>query len=272
VYASIARDMLLELGKVDNFAQVNIAKYYSGVDESTPPGRLMAMHMCLEMMLCHPRVVYDSAAKYLLDRPEGSEYAYLLSVSEDFCDIPLSSQKLEVLKTKLAIILEDPAAKVLIYSKYKFMLEVLRQELPYSSVTFTGDMSAREKDNAKKKFTEDADIRLFFSSYAGGYGLDMNMATHLINYDLPWSFGVQDQINNRHVRASSFFGTVYVHNLITENSIEERKLRMLERKRRMSELAIDGASGDASVALDQDFLRSHLTFFLETLDNGQVTR
>lgn len=265
VYASIARDMLTELSKVASspHTTVDLGKYLRGIDESTPPGRLMAMHMCLEMMLCHPSVVYNSAANYLLDRPEGSEYAYLLSVSEDFCDIPLSSQKLVTLKSKLLEILEDPAAKVLIYSKYKFMLEILRKELPYSSVLFTGDMSAKEKDAAKKKFAEDAEIRLFLSSYAGGYGLDMNMATHLINYDLPWSFGQQDQINNRHVRASSAFYKVYVHNLITENSIEERKQRMLERKRRMSELAVDGASGDSSVALDADFLRTHLTQFLE---------
>ena len=48
-------------------------------------------------------------------------------------------------------------------------------------------------------------------------------------------------------------------------------MRVLERKRRISELAIDGATpdnagGDAfdyTVALDHDFLRNHLTWFIK---------
>ena len=264
VYSLIAQDMLIELGNIETFREVSLSKYYNGVDESSPPGRLMAMHMCLEMLLCHPALLEWSAANYLSDRPEGSEYAYLLQQSGDIDHLPLSdSPKLAYLREKLTPILANPDSKVLIYSKYKYMLEILRSRLAWDSVLFTGDMSAKEKNAAKNKFAEDADIRLFLSSYAGGYGLDMNMADYLINYDHPWSFGAQDQINSRHVRASSVFDKVYVRNLIVQGSIEERKLRTLARKKRMSELAIDGIDPGpdpfgASVSLDADFLRTHL--------------
>jgi SNF2 family DNA or RNA helicase len=265
VYCEIAKGMLTELDKVPFFSLDS-----KGTDaEDTPPGRLMAMHMVLEMLLCHPGLIQWSADNYLSDKPKGSEYAYLTARSENLAALPVP--KLEVLKAELEPILADPDSKVLIYSKYKYMLEILQKELPYLSVIFTGDMSAKLQDNAKKQFATSPNIRLFLSSYAGGYGLDMNMASHLINYDLPWAFGQQDQINSRHIRASSEFDVVFIRNLVVSNTIEERKMRVLERKRRISELAIDGATPDSAggdafdytVALDQDFLRNHLTWFIK---------
>jgi SNF2 family DNA or RNA helicase len=267
IYCDIAADMLIELDKIPTH-KVDL-KYGNMEAEDTPNGRLMAMHMCLEMLLCHPSLIYNSAAKYLENSPEGSEYAWLLVTSDVLGEVPLSSAKLDMLKTELEAILDNPDSKVLVYSKYKFMLDIIKRELPYKSVMFTGDMSAREKDKARKQFADDPTMRIFLSSYAGGYGLDMNMADYLVNYDLPWSFGTQDQINSRHVRASSAFSQVFVRNLITYDSIEERKMRVLERKRRISDLAIDGNTDsgdnittDTSVVLDSDFLRKHLTQFI----------
>lgn len=263
VYCDIAEDMLTELSKAPYF---KFDKKFSMDTEDTPPGRLMAMHMVLEMLLCHPQLIQWSADNYVSDKPEGSEYAYLLAKSENLAALP--APKIDVLKEKLVPILADPKSKVLIYSKYKFLLEILQKELPYLSVLFTGDMSPKKQDQAKKVFASSPNIRLFLSSYAGGYGLDMKMADCLVNVDLPWSFGQQDQINSRHIRASSEFKTVYVRNLIFAGSIEERKLRVLDRKRKMSDIAIDGANmggdyADTSVSLDVDFLRAHLEQFIQ---------
>lgn len=265
VYGQIADDMLHEISMLDRFSDFDPFKFSAGLDESTPPGKLMAMHMCLEMLLCHPDIIAWSAMEYEKDNPEGSLYANYLWRSGSINGV-VESPKMTYLKEELDIILEDPQSKVLIYSKYKFMLKLLKDYLPWRSVIFTGDLNARQKEAVKQEFTNDPKCRLFLSSYAGGYGLDMNMADYLINYDLPWSFGAQDQINSRHIRASSAFEKVYVRNLIAKDSIEERKFRILERKRRMSDLAIDGTAseGDATVALDADFLRSHLEYFRRT--------
>jgi len=269
VYCIIANDMLEELAKIPKHkVDLRFGAMQALLDEDGPNGRLMAMHMCLEMLLCHPSLIYDSAAKYIQDSPEGSEYAWLLATSDTLGEIPLSSAKLDMLKAELEPVLDNPDSKVLIYSKYKFMLEILKRELPYKSVTFTGDLNAKEKDKVRKQFADDPSIRIFLSSYAGGYGLDMNMADYLVNYDLPWSFGTQDQINSRHIRASSSFNQVFIRNLITHDSIEERKMRVLERKRKMSDIAIDGADMggdriDTTVALDADLLHDHLSSFVE---------
>lgn len=265
IYCAIAKDMLEELAKIPKH-KVDLRFGPGMAEDDGPNGRLMAMHMCLEMLLCHPKLIEWSAKQYLKDSPDGSEYAYLLCQSEYIPSLPVP--KLDMLKQELEFIIDNPGSKILIYSKYKEMLRILAAELPYKSIMFTGDMSAKEKDKARKLFADDPSIRVFLSSYAGGYGLDMNMADYLINYDLPWSFGTQDQINSRHVRASSVFAMVFVRNLITFESIEERKARVLDRKRKMSDLAIDGMNmggdrSDTMVALDADFLHSHLTEFIK---------
>lgn len=259
IYDIIAADMLVELdSNADSFHDFDPAAYAAGNDDGTPPGRLMAMHMCMEMLLDDPAVISWSADEYSKDTPNGSEYAYLLNNQYDFSTF-IGSPKIDLLRDKLKDILADPTSKVVIYTKYKQMLRILNLELPWQSVMYHGDMSAKEKDAAVQEFTNNDTTRLFISSYAGGYGLDLYMAEYLINYDHPWSFGAQDQINNRHVRASSKYKKVYVRNIITLDSIEERKMRILARKREISRLAIDGKqTEDATVDVGFDYLGDHL--------------
>lgn len=137
------------------------------------------------------------------------------------------------------------------------MLQLLSYAIPYPTITFTGDMSAKEKAIAIDLFSYIPENRILLTSHAGGYGLDLYMADYLINYDLPWSAGTRDQISSRHIRASSSFDKVYIRNLVTENSIEERKQRMLDRKAKIIDAAIDGGP-EATVSVSDDLLRDHL--------------
>jgi SNF2 family DNA or RNA helicase len=266
IYRVIAADMVTELEELKNFGEVDVSAYYSGVDESAPPGKLMAMHMCMEMLLNHPDLLIWSGQEYgKPDTEFGCAYAYNIWQS-GYLDTVTESAKMKYLLRKLDELLSDAGSKVIIFSKYKFMLQLIADVLPCKSVTFHGDMNAKQKERAKEIFRTDPDCLVFLSSYAGGYGQDLYMADYLVNYDLPWSFGQQDQINSRHVRVSSEFDKVYVRNLITDNSIEGRKLRMLNRKRVMSDTVIDGGSV-SDVATDNDLLRNHLENFLgEDLD------
>ena len=256
IYKIIAEDMLREIeDSAGFFSDSDISAYYSGFDESTPPGRLMAMHMCMEMLLNHPDLLRWSARQYQKTGPEGSEYAENLCQSGNL-SINTPSVKVDILLSQLEKLLADPDSKIIIVSKYKYMLQLLSYSIPYPTVTFNGDMSAKEKALAIENFSYPAN-RILLTSHAGGWGLDLFMADCIINYDLPWSAGAQEQINSRHVRASSNFDRVYVRNMITENSIEERKLRMLERKSKLSDSAIDGR-GPATVSMSDDMLRTHL--------------
>jgi SNF2 family DNA or RNA helicase len=215
----------------------------------------------MEMLLNHPDLLIWSGQEYgKPDTEFGCAYAYNIWQSGAL-DTVTESAKMKMLQSKVSELLLDPQSKVIIFSKYKFMLNLIQDALPSKSVIFHGGMNAKQKEHVKDIFKNDNDCRVFLSSYAGGYGQDLYMADYLINYDLPWSFGQQDQINSRHIRASSEFDKVYIRNLITEDSIEERKQRMLNRKRAMSDSVIDG--GDvSSVMTDNDLLGTHLEDFL----------
>ena len=104
---------------------------------------------------------------------------------------------------------------------------------------FMGGMSSQERDNSKKQFGDDPNTRLFLSSDAGGYGVDLPMANHLISYDLPWSAGKLDQRESRIIRLSSDFPHVTVTSFIMKGSIEERQYEMLQEKRLINKAFID---------------------------------
>lgn len=266
LYRIIARDMLTELDQISpSSSSFDVHDYYAGVDERTPSGKLMAMHLSLEMLVDHPDLIIESGLNWeKTDGKIGSKYAYHLW-QQEYLDSILISPKLELLKDKLYDILLYPDNKILIYTRFRNMLDILDWELPGKKVRFHGGMSVNAKAASVAAFTHDKDCKIFLSSHAGAYGMDMSMSNYLINYDHPWSSGKADQINGRHVRASSEFSKVFIRNLIARNTVEERKVRVLSMKRAIATSVLDGYGSDSKgrLQVDGDSLRGHLDSVLE---------
>jgi len=260
LYKKIAIDMLEEMDKLDPHSGFNVHEYYSGgKDESTPSGKLMAMYMCLEMLLDHPDLIIMSAQN-------GAKYANSLWQA-GLLDEIWHSMKLNLLSEKVQEILEYPDSKILIFSFYKGMLDIMEDEFGEEICTqFHGGMSQAAKSASVARFSTDSSCRIFLSSHAGAYGIDMSMADYLINYDLPWSSGKADQINGRHVRVSSEFAKVYVRNILVPETVEPRKLSKIDIKRRLASATLDGHGQDeyGRIELDSETLRDHLTTVVRT--------
>ena len=126
--------------------------------------------------------------------------------------------------------------------------------------SFTGDMSSDEKDAAKQEFSNRTDVRLFLSSDAGGYGVDLPMANYLISYDLPWSSGKLEQREARIIRLSSQFDHVTIATFVMQGSIEERQYEMLQQKKLINEAWVDGKHHDIKGGFELTL--SSLTSFL----------
>lgn len=121
-------------------------------------------------------------------------------------------------------------------------------------------MSSGEKDEAKQQFGTDPNTRLFLSSDAGGYGVDLPMANYLISYDLPWSSGKLEQREARIIRLSSQFSHVTIATFVMQGSIEERQYEMLQQKRSINEAFVDGKHHDIRGGFD--IMLGSLTSFL----------
>jgi SNF2 family DNA or RNA helicase len=93
------------------------------------------------------------------------------------------------------------------------------------------------------------DVPVFLLSLkAGGVGLNLTQATHVIHYDRWWNPAVEDQASDRAHRIGQR-RAVQIHRLICEGTVEDRIAQILERKRSLAETIVgEGESwiGDLS--------------------------
>jgi SNF2 family DNA or RNA helicase len=266
-YLSMATDLLAAYEEVGPMSGTfSVDAHYTGVQgdrrgDKSGLGKLMSVHGCMEMLLAHPTLLAQSANNYLTTDDRGSRYAADLLLAA--FPLPPTSPKLDFLVERATEILhEDPQAKLLVFTWYKGMLPLMAQrfrDIGFDVTTYDGDMSVREKEASVSRFATDPKIRIFLSSHAGAYGVDMPFANWLINYDIPWGAGKAAQINGRHVRASSEFDVVHVRDIVVAGSIEERKLATKRQKGALSEGVIDGKGGRAEISNEVETLKSHAT-------------
>ncbi len=67
---------------------------------------------------------------------------------------------------------------------------------------------------------------------AGGTGLNLTRATHVVHYDRWWNPAVEDQASDRAWRIGQD-KPVQVHRMVCEGTLEERIAVVLEQKRRL---------------------------------------
>lgn len=267
LYNKIRDDLKLDLdeafttygGSFDLFSHYHGSDQGGHVDQLR--GKIMSKLTALRMLCDHPHLVHLSATRFDAMTGEGSKYAKEL-LDEGYLDFAVSlksSPKLDTLINYVTDFLEDNE-KLVIFTSYVDMVDIIHNALPVKSVKYTGKMNAKEKDEAKLDFQTNPDTRVFISSDAGGYGVDLPQANLLINYDLPWNAGLAVQRNGRIRRASSEFSHVVIQDLLIRNSIEERQHSMLTQKKNIATAIVDGEGIDdkGGVVMTAGSLRAFL--------------
>jgi SNF2 family DNA or RNA helicase len=221
-------------------------------------GDVMSRLTVLRMLCDHPELVRRSAAHYAGEGPHtdrtGSLYAWELREA-GLLKTTKKSPKLEATVELITEILEaNPRNKVVLFSFFKDALDLLKHATRdlTDSALFTGDLSEPERDRQKRRFQTDPKCRLFLSSDAGGYGVDLPQANYLISYDLPWSAGAWKQRNARIIRLSSEFEKVTLISMLMAGSIEERQYDVLVDKARAASAILDGRGADTKGTLSLD--------------------
>lgn len=266
-YRYISNDLLDQIGKAltTNGKGFNLWAHYNGGGDNEAQGQIMARLTVLRMLCDNPDLVRLSAQNY--DDPDeasGSQYAATI-VSQGVLTAVTATPKLDAVVAYIEEVLaEDPKNKVVLFSFFKQNLRLIKAATSKltNSVLFMGGMDNAERDKAKQQFAHDPNTRLFLSSDAGGYGVDLPMANYLISYDLPWSSGKLEQREARIIRLSSEFSHVTVATFVIQGSIEERQYEMLQQKRSINEAFVDGKHHDVKKGFDitlgslSEFLRS----------------
>ncbi len=189
--------------------------------------RLQLSHL-LTAQGSHPVAVAASLERIAATDPEAASLARLAaSVGRSAKDARL-----------LELVQQTSGHKLLIFVNFRRTLAhvagLLRSKgVPFS--VFSGEQLAAEKDQAVADFRERVPVML--CSESGGEGRNLQFADTLINYDLPWN---PMKIEQRIGRVHRFGQTreVFIFNLCTAGSLEERILTVLNEKIRMFELVV----------------------------------
>ncbi len=146
--------------------------------------------------------------------------------------------------------------KILLFSQFVSMLEIIRQELAKRELSFymiSGETSKEKRLKLVKKFNED-DTRVFLISLkAGGVGLNLTGADVVIHYDPWWNLAVQNQATDRAHRIGQD-KKVTVYQLIAKGSVEEKIRKIQESKKELLEEIVGGAAGQLGNMSREDFL------------------
>jgi SNF2 family DNA or RNA helicase len=244
-YKQIANDLLLQIQKAlkTHGKGFDLWSHYNGnAAANEAQGQIMSRLTILRMLCDNPALVTKSAHEYVTSGNDtGSKYAKEV-VDMQWVTESYETPKLDAVVEYISNILEeDSNNKVVLFSFFKKNLDLIAERTKdlTKCVLFTGDMNSAEKDKSKQTFTSDPKTRLFLSSDAGGYGVDLPQANYLISYDLPWSAGKLDQREARIIRLSSVHPHVTIASFVMKGSIEERQYEMLQQKRAINEAFID---------------------------------
>lgn len=243
-YKLIASDLLSELTNAINMhgRRFDLWAHYNGGNANEAQGQIMSRLTVLRMLCDNPELVHYSSDAFMdATSAEGSQYANHV-VAHGWLSKGAPTPKLDaVLEYVSEVLNEDPNNKVVIFSFFKRNLRLIKEATKglTESVLFVGGMSAEERDKAKERFQTHPGVRLFLSSDAGGYGVDLPQANYLISYDLPWSAGKLDQREARIIRLSSTHPHVTVTSFVMKGSIEERQYEMLQQKRGINSAFLD---------------------------------
>jgi hypothetical protein len=123
----------------------------------------------------------------------------------------------------------------------RLLVAQLEADLGVSVPFLHGGVSATGRDVMVRAFqgasSDPVPPVLVVSLRAGGTGLNLTAATHVVHYDRWWNPAVEDQATDRAHRIGQH-RTVEVHKLVTAGTVEERVADLLEHKRALADSVV----------------------------------
>jgi len=189
------------------------------------------------------------AQKRPLRQAEFERLQQLLACMRMVCDTPAILDptcrvcpKLEELEGILTDLLEEPDRKVIVFSEWERMLTMVRElaaEMGVEAAWHSGSVPQNRRRAEINRFKHDPTCRLFLSTDSGSVGLNLQVASAVINIDLPWNPAKLEQRIARAWRKNQT-RSVSVVNLVAEGTIEHSILHLIGQKQALADGIIDG--------------------------------
>jgi hypothetical protein len=194
------------------------------------------------------RLIFQSQRRPLT-QAEFDRLQIMLACMRMICDTPAIldptcrvSPKLEELEGILNDLFEEPDRKIIVFSEWERMLELVRElasEMGIEVAWHTGSVPQQRRRAEILRFKKDPACRMFLSTDSGSVGLNLQVASAVVNVDLPWNPARLEQRIARAWRKNQT-RSVTVVNLVCENSIEHAILHLIGQKQALAEGVLDG--------------------------------
>jgi non-specific serine/threonine protein kinase len=152
---------------------------------------------------------------------------------------------------RLREIAEEIAArqeKMLVFTQFKETTAPLAAFLGgvfgRPGVVLTGETAVAKRKHLVRRFQEDDDVPFFVLSVkAGGSGLNLTAASHVVHFDRWWNPAVESQATDRAFRIGQK-RNVLVHKFVCRGTVEDRIDQMIEQKKQLAGDFLEGGGGE----------------------------
>ncbi|ETO71882.1 hypothetical protein F444_11867 [Phytophthora nicotianae P1976] len=211
------------------------------------------MNVLMELRKCcnHPflvKGVEEREVKRLAKQPNVSKEEIQRQISESLVD---TSGKL-VLLDKLLPRLKETGHRVLIFSQFKIMLDIIQDYLAlrrYNCERIDGNITGNERQSAIDRFCrEDSNsFIMLLSTRAGGVGINLTAADTVIIYDSDWNPQNDLQAQARCHRIGQK-KSVKIYRLLTAKTYELHMFHKASLKLGLDQAVLGGIKNDDPVA------------------------
>jgi SNF2 family DNA or RNA helicase len=154
------------------------------------------------------------------------------------------SGKLAAFDELLDIIIAS-GESMLVFTQFTQLAAILQEHLDrrgIGSLFLHGGTPVHRREEMVEEFQAGKVPVFLLSLKAGGTGLTLTRATHVLHYDRWWNPAVEDQATDRAYRIGQD-KPVQVHRLIAEGTLEDRIAELLEKKRDLAEAVVGSGEG-----------------------------
>lgn len=162
---------------------------------------------------------------------------------------------------RLAELAESIAArqdKVLVFTQFREMTEPLASLLTSvfggEGLVLHGGTAVKRRQRMVETFQEDESVPfMVLSLKAGGTGLNLTAASHVIHFDRWWNPAVENQATDRAFRIGQK-KNVLVHKFVCKGTVEERIDELIASKQQLSDEVLSGGAESALTEMSNEEL------------------
>jgi superfamily II DNA or RNA helicase len=162
--------------------------------------------------------------------------------------------------------------KVLVFTQFREMTDplagFLAEVFSQSGLVLHGGTPVKKRQGLVKSFQEDDRVPfMVLSLKAGGTGLNLTAASHVIHFDRWWNPAVENQATDRAFRIGQR-KNVLVHKFVCRGTVEERIDEMVASKQKLSDEILSGSGDSALTEMSNEELLSMVSLDLSNALEG----